>query len=87
MKKLTLGIIVGIVVFTLIAWKSDTGSGSGKYILFSGVYLYNAKGSISKRPGIFKMDTTTGNCWIYKEGHSSSNRTSGYSGWKLIQSK
>ncbi len=61
MKKLALGIVVGFIILSIIAWKGNSESGSGKYILFQGEYeLHNEKVCC-----ILKMNTETGNTWKY----------------------
>ena len=53
----------------------------GRYQLFQGKYNIMANGSIIENDAIFRIDTMTGEVWIYWEG---SNASKAWSEWRKI---
>ena len=97
MKRLILGFCLGLVVILSISATYNTekeiignkviyaGKGVGKYILFTGMYMFrDSRGKEWEEKAMFKVDTTTGKTWIFRNGYRNNNSSTYYCKWQEI---
>jgi hypothetical protein len=69
--KTTIAASLVLLLFVLgIAYSQNKGSSPnpgnpGKFQIVPAEYLYMAKGATLKQPGVFRLNTETGETWIY----------------------
>jgi len=91
-RLLVLLVALSVVICVAVVWaqvakdgpgiKSPSSTSGGRYQLFQGQYTVNAAGTPFKEIGVFKINTETGQVWVYQEGRTKSGEF--YKKWEAV---